>query len=128
MNIEIFTICDYVQSFGSIINILGPFDTIKTEKLPIVKSFFVVLRLRYEPEEEKLKTLMFQILDPDKIEILKPVRDEIKIPAHPDKTVCVNHIIEFGNIQLKKNGEYLIMIETEGEKHELPFYVELIKK
>ncbi|MDR2816534.1 MAG: hypothetical protein LBB62_07525 [Proteiniphilum sp.] len=124
MNIEIFAICDYVQSVGSTVNILGTFETIRNNKLPFTKSFHVIIRLRYEPESDSKKALMFRLLDPNGEELLQPLKNEVGIPAHSNRTVCINHIIGFENMVFRKYGKYQVVVESHGQKFDLPFYVE----
>lgn len=126
MIIEIFTICEYAQPIGGSVNILYPFDTITTSELPATKSFFAVVRIRYkhdEHNEQNIKSVSLKLIGPHNNELTSLNKND-EIQTYPGKTSCINHIISFFNFPLLSLGRYILVFETEGQKYELPFYVE----
>lgn len=123
MIIEIFTICEYAQPVGGSVNILNPFDTIITRELPATKSFYAVVRMRYEHDEQNIKNVSLKLIGPQNNELTSLNKND-KIQTYPGKTFCINHIISFFNFPLSSLGRYNLVFETEGQKYELPFYVE----
>jgi hypothetical protein len=128
MNIEIFTICEYAQTLGKILNVISPFDTISANKLPVAKSFSIALRIRYEPEGESEKEIVYTISDPDEVKIFGDIKAKATIMPHVDKTKCIDLVVNIESMVFDKSGKYRIAIETEGEKYEVPLYVELKNK
>ena len=52
MNIEVFSLCDAATIEGGKLNMLGAFDTIMAEKVPVVHpQCTIALRLRFNASE-----------------------------------------------------------------------------
>lgn len=128
MTIEIFTICDFAQPFGTSMNILNPFDTIVAKGLPASKTFYVVIKIRYEHNEQNIKNVRLRLNGPQNNDLIPLIENNSTIQTFPGKTFSINHIISFENFLLTSLGKYNVILETEGQKHELPFYVEEEKK
>lgn len=128
MTIEIYTICDFAQPFGSSMNILNPFDTIIAKGLPSLKSFHVAIRIRYEHDIQNDKTVSIKIIDPQNNDLTPLIKNNNTIATYPGRTFCINHIISFENFVFNNWGKYSIIFETEGQIYEMPFYLEEEKK
>lgn len=127
MTIEIFTVCDYAQPFGGSVNILNPFEALRVEELPISKSFSIVVRLRYEPEE-KSRPIILRLLNPGNKDMIPPVTNNDALETNKVRTSCINHVIAFENMPFSIFGRYMVVIESDGQNYSLPFYVEMAEE
>lgn len=124
MKIEIFTVCEYAQTMGNIINVSKPFDTIVAEKTPVMRSLYIALRLRYKCENLEEKTIEFKILNPKRENLLTDkIEARVEITPSEMNTMCINLALNLENMPFKEIGEYTVAIETDGETHEVPLYV-----
>ena len=61
MQIEIFTICDYAQVYAGKAVVMGAFNQMKAQKLPVVvPNLTLAVRVSFEKEESGDKTFYFQ--------------------------------------------------------------------
>ena len=66
MQIEIFTICDYAQVYAGKAVVMGAFNQMKAQKLPVVvPNLTLAVRVSFEKEESGDKTFYFYIKNPD---------------------------------------------------------------
>lgn len=126
MTIEIFTVCDYAQPFGGSVNIMNPFEALRVKDLPISKSFSIVVRLRYEPEE-KPASIILRLLNPGNKDMIPPVTNNDALETNKVRTSCINHVIAFENMPFSIFGRYMVVIESDGQNYNLPFYVEKVE-
>lgn len=127
MTIEIFTVCDYAQPFGGSVNIMNPFEALRVKDLPISKSFSIVVRLRYEPEEKPV-SIILRLLNPENKEMIPPVTNNDALETNKVRTSCINHVIAFENMPFSIFGRYMVVIESDGQNYNLPFYVEKVEE
>ena len=129
MTIEIFTVCDFAQSLGNSINMMGVFDTINIDRLPFSKSFSVVLRIRYDAGDLEPKEMSYKLFNPKGENILENISSKVDILSKAeDRTICVNSVLTFNNFVFDMEGMYKVEMETEGKIHEIPIYVSVSKK
>ncbi len=128
MNVEIFTVCEYAYTLGSTINVLNTFDTLTNDKLPMVKSFAIALRLRYEPEDEGDKIITYRIFDPNGEKIIGDIKASTHIESHKNRSRCINLVVNAENMVFEKKGKYRVCIETEGVEFEAPIYIDLLQQ
>ncbi len=127
MTIEIFTVCDYAQPFGGSVNIMNPFEALRVKELPISKSFSIVVRLRYEPDEVS-KPIILRLLNPENKDMIPPVTNNDSLETNKVRTSCINHVIAFENMPLSSLGRYMVVIESNDQNYTLPFYVEKLEE
>ncbi|HMM18340.1 MAG TPA: hypothetical protein PKC47_12545 [Petrimonas sp.] len=127
MTIEIFTVCDYAQPFGGSVNILNPFEAVRVSELPSTKSFSIVVRIRYEPEEDA-NPIVLRIINPENNDMIPPFTNNSPLETSKDRTSCINHVISLQNMPLSSLGRYMIMIESNGQNYTLPFYIEKVEE
>ncbi len=127
MTIEIFTVCDYAQPFGGSVNIMNPFEALRVKDLPISKSFSIVVRLRYEPEEKPV-SIILRLLNPENKDMIPPVTNNDALETNKVRTSCINHVIAFENMPFSIFGRYMVVIESNGQNYTLPFYIEKVEE
>lgn len=108
MRIPIFTLCDYAQSNGGKLNIIGTFNKIIAERFPLKYSpaLFVVARVTsVEPCEGVFE---FTVSDPDGKSIMKPIYGKFKIddPLHNNQEKAFDFTVAINNQVFEKPGAY----------------------
>lgn len=108
MRIPIFTLCDYAQSNGGKLNIIGTFNKIIAERFPLKYSpaLFVVARVTsVEPCEGVFE---FTVSDPDGKSIMKPIDGKFKIddPLHNNQEKSFDFTVAINNQVFEKPGAY----------------------
>lgn len=127
MNIEIFTVCEYAQSIGNLVNVMGAFDSIITQGLPVNRPFSIVLRIRYETGDFDTKRIDYKIINPEGKEILEKITAEIEVvEKNTNDSICINSVLHFDSFLFDTIGKYSIVIETEGKEYKVPIYVKLM--
>lgn len=127
MQIEIFTICDSAQVYAGKSVIVGAFNQVKTQKLPVIMpNLTLALRVAFEKEENGDKTFYFKIKNPDGTLLVPELRCEAKqmIPTEKqDPLTTYDMNIVLGNIALNQYGGYVVSMRYEGTDHQFKFYV-----
>jgi len=131
MQIEIFTICDYAQVYAGKAVVMGAFNQMKAQKLPVVvPNLTLAVRVSFEKEESGDKTFYFYIKNPDGTLLVPEFRCDTKQVAQPgaqDQLITFDMNIMLGNIALNQYGRYTITMRYDGKDYQLKFYVQEVK-
>jgi len=115
MNIEIFTVCDSAQTYDNKLVIVGTFNQITTNELPITyPSFSIVGRMCYEYTEMGTKQYRLTLSDPNNNDIVPPIEWKAAVKVEPDKNAYINFNINLNQIQFSKVGIYKLHLLSEG--------------
>ena len=116
MKAEITALCDAASTSSGKLNILGAFDLIKVEKMPAIHPI-AALALRLKASKDEFGTYKFDVklIDPNEIEILKPVDDEITFKSE-DLFFIQNIVIWLQNLKLESIGLYKFIINIDGKE------------
>lgn len=126
MNIEVIALCDAATESQGKLNILGTFDTIYAQKLPVVWSHCAVaLRIRFNQIEKGEHKLKLNLVDEDGKPILPSLETGAKVvfPADFDSS-AMNMVLHIQGLKLEKFGKYSLDLAIDG-RHEasLPLYI-----
>ena len=130
MNIQIAVLCDSAIEYQNRLCILGTFDTIRTQTLPATKpQCSVALQILWTKIEEGTHTIKTRFMDDDGNPTLKAVNSSVKISIPPTSSfLTTNHILNIQQLKFTKKGNYLIVIDIDGNmKTEIQLQV-LLKK
>ncbi len=128
MNIQVAVLCDSALEYQNRLCILGTFDTIRTHQLPVIKpQCSIALQILWSKIEEGPHTIKMRFMDEDGNPTLKPVNSSIKISIPPTSSfVTTNHILNIQQLEFKKTGNYLIVIEID-EKMETEIQLQVLQ-
>lgn len=131
MQIEIFTICDNAQVYAGKAVVMGAFNQMKAQKLPVVvPNLALAVRVSFEKEESGDKTFYFYIKNPDGTPLIPELRCDAKQIAQlgtQDQLITYDMNIMLGNIPLNQYGGYTITMRFDGKDYQLKFYVQEVK-
>lgn len=108
MKIPIFTLCDYAQSNGGKLNIIGTFNRIIAEKFPLKYSPVLYVVARVTSVEPCEGVFEFTVRNPDGIIIMKPLKGGFKIedPQHNNQEKAFDFTLAINNQVFEQPGTY----------------------
>ena len=127
MQIEIFTLCDNAQVYAGKAVVIGAFNQIKVQKLPVmIPSLTLAVRVSFDKTEAGDKTFYFDIKNPDGTPLVPELCCETKqqeqLGKH-DSLISYDMNIVFGNLSLNQAGGYTINMKHENKNYKLEFFV-----
>ena len=126
MQIEIFTICDSAQDYMGKLVIVGTFNHIHTNMLPVMSPGFSVAG-RIEYSEGGRKEFKLSIKDPDNIDFIAPHSWTTDVKMENEYVGHSNFCLTINQIMFNKAGMYKAILETEGISREYKFFVNIAK-
>ncbi|MFR8837994.1 DUF6941 family protein [Bacteroides nordii] len=123
MNIEVLTLCEYTQTIGDKLNVLGAFNTFVTENMPIHHTFSIVVKFRYDRSEFGEKHIKFRIESPSGKKMIDNVMASVDIKKINDPFLSVSLSINVNNILFDEYGTFHVYVETDGNTFDIPLYV-----
>jgi hypothetical protein len=126
VDVEIFALCDAATDSMGKLNILGAFDKIGAQQLPVVyPRSSVALRVRFDRIEQGMHRIRINIVDADGQAIMKAFDNEINVSFPGEvQSLCANLVLQINGLKFEKLGQYAIDLAIDG-RHEksLPLYV-----
>ncbi len=127
MNIELFVLCDAATDQQGKLNILGAFDSLWAQKVPVSHpQCAVALRIRFSKIEEGEHNIRINVIDEDGHSVVAPFETKVSVGFAKVKvtSVAANMILNLHGLKFQQFGEYSIDLAIDG-RHEssLPFYV-----
>jgi hypothetical protein len=117
MNVEAFLLCDAATDQQGKLNILGAFDSIASDKIPIIHhACAIAARIRFEKAEEGSHPVRITIIDEDG-KIIGPRLDtnaNVQIPAGMT-SIASDLILNIQRIPLPIYGSYRIDLAIDGQ-------------
>jgi hypothetical protein len=116
MEIEIFTLCDFAQDNNGKLTIVGTFDTLFTQQLPVMQNCCVVVKMRLANSETGKHAVMLKFLAPDGRDVMPPPAFDIDHRPNPNADYnAIPLIVNFNPLKLDKAGKYAIEFFYDGE-------------
>lgn len=110
MNIQILALCDAATDSGGKLNILGTFDTIVAQSVPVVHpQCAIALRVICWKADEGTHTLQINITDADGSLIVESFKIPMEVTVPADNyNYAKNFIVNLHQLQLEKTGPHSI--------------------
>ncbi|MDR4508371.1 MAG: hypothetical protein MRJ65_09080 [Candidatus Brocadiaceae bacterium] len=112
MKIVIFTLCQAanIDTHGNL-NILGAFDVIKADGVPVIQPCMLALKLRFEKRDEGNKSIKFSFIDADGKKVLPKLEKKLTIKIPPNESyVSLSMAIPIPQLKLESFGNYSMNI------------------
>jgi hypothetical protein len=123
MDIEVFTICDFAQVNQSKMTIVGTFNSLSSDKFPVIASFYIAVRVRFEKGSEGKYRLSFTINNRDK----ETESSKLTVPAdisHIDGDLYIYQLaISINNMKFDEPGEYTVDLYIDDFYKSIPLYI-----
>jgi len=120
MDVQVAVLCDAATDTGGKLNLLGAFDTIQAQSLPVVHpQCSIALRATFNNTEEGRHTLRVNFVDEDGGSIMQDLPTipvEIVLPEDSHFVTC-NFIINIHQLKFDAPGFYSVEISLDDELH-----------
>lgn len=126
MNIEAFLLCDAATDQHGKLNILGAFDTLFAEQVPVVHpACAVAARIRFEGIEQGSHSIRICVIDEDGKSIGPKLEGNMNVSIRDDvDSTATNIIMNIQGLKFEKHGQYRIDLAIDNQiEGSLPFYV-----
>ena len=120
MEIEVFSICDAATSDSGKLNILGAFDMMWVKKLPSTyPQCAIAMRIRFYSQESGKHHIHLNILDPERVQVIEPLKGDINVMVPPGQTSSsVNLILNIQKLVIENVGTYSIELTIDDERYQ----------
>ena len=129
MEIELIALCDAATDSMGKLNILGAFDSIVTQSVPVVHpQCAVALRIRFSQSEAGEHKVAVNLIDEDGKSIVPALDATVNIVFRGEEgaSVATNMIMNLQRLQLANAGEYSIEVAVDGRhQRSIPLVVRL---
>ena len=118
MNIEAFLLCQCATDSGGRLNVLGAFDTLWANKVPVVcPSCSITARLRFSRIEQGDHNVRINIINEDGRAVSPKLESTISVRLAENESSCIRNII-LNILQLKfeNYGYYRIDLAVDGRQ------------
>jgi hypothetical protein len=126
MNVEIFSLCDAATNDFGKISMLGAFDTLHVESVPVVHPHCAIaLRVRFRNIEQGEHKVEVRIIDEDGKHVIPSMKGSIHVVIPDTQTsASVNLILNLQGLKIDRFGEYSIDLAIDSrEELSLPLFV-----
>jgi hypothetical protein len=116
MNVEAFLLCDAATDQRGKLNVLGAFDNIFAQKMPLhYPACALAARLRFDKAEEGEHTISIHIMDQEGTSIGPKLNGKISVRVpDPSGTSVANLILNIQRLEFKNYGKYWIDLDVDG--------------
>ena len=119
MQVDFAFICDYAEAKDKI-NALGiGFSRIYAKKMPARHAHFsLVAQLKFIRIEAGTKKVQVNLIDADGASIIPPINTQLEVKPPPQGVLesKTRLVMEFGNVEFKKYGDYSIRLNMDGQE------------
>lgn len=116
MNIQVAVLCDAATDDNGKLNLLGAFDTIYAQQMPVTHPCVLALRLTIGHEDEGEHQLRLSFVDADGRSIMpEPIELSIRVALPLDSHFGTRNIIIQQGLLLENPGLYSIDLRVDGE-------------
>lgn len=131
MKVELFAMCDAATDSGGKLNILGVFDTIGAQRMPIVQPrCAIAIKIRFERIERGEHRIKLNIIDQDGKLVIPSLDGPLNI-NFPDtvSSGTAQMILDLQNLRFDKFGEFSIDLAVDGRQEaSIPLFVRQINQ
>ena len=117
MELQVVTLCDSASDYNGKLCVLGAFDTIFAQSLPVIHpQCAIALRLCFRPEDEKKTKLRISLINADGVDVIPPFEPVIEIGIPPEAVfVTRNLVMNLQRLSFQEEGEYSVDVRA-GEE------------
>jgi len=118
MNIQVAVLCDAATENNGKLNLLGAFDAIYSQQLPVVHPMCsVALRMTFSNAEEGMHQFTLNFVDEDGHAIMPPIELPIQVVLPEDAHfITRNIIVNYTSLKFEKPGLYSVDIALDGRQ------------
>ena len=116
MEVLVATLCDSANDYNGKLCLLGCFDTICAQQLPVVHpQCSLALRICFRPEDEGAHEFNIAFIDDDGAEVMPSFKPNIQVGFPTDSFfVTRNLVLNIQRLKFQNAGQYSIDVQCDG--------------
>ena|SRR5579862_2873534 len=129
MNIQVAVLCDAATDTNGKLSLLGAFDSIYTQQMPMIHPMCAVaLRMTFGHAEEGDRQLRLNLVDEDGRAIMPAIELPIQIALPEDAHfVTRNFVVTFQQLKFDQPGLYSMDVALDGRQQvSIPLFVKYV--
>jgi hypothetical protein len=131
MNVQVAILCDAATDDNGKLNLLGAFDTIYAQQLPVIHpQCAVALRVTFAAGDEGQRKLALNFINADGRSIMPAMEIPVAVALPEDvHFVTRNFIVNIQQLRFAEAGLYSVDIRLDGKSQaSIPLQVKLIQR
>jgi hypothetical protein len=118
MDIQVAVLCDAATEANGKLNLLGAFDAIQAQQLPLIHPHCsIALRMSFSKVEEGAHKLRFNFVDEDGKSIMPGIDLPFQVAMSEDTHfLTTNFIVSIQQLKFEKAGMYSIDVAVDGRQ------------
>jgi hypothetical protein len=130
MQLEVFVLADAATDSQGKLNILGAFDKLFVQSVPVVHpSCAVAIRMRFYSTESTDHEVQLNILDDKGHPVVPQMNGKLNIAFPPDgSSVAVNMVLNIQGLNFHRVGQHTLRLDLDAKKiASIPLYVQKLQ-
>jgi hypothetical protein len=126
MDIEAFLICDSATDQFGKLNVLGAFDAIAAQAVPVIHpQFSVALRIRFKKSESANHPFRINLINEDGKPVMRPLDGNVNVQIREaEEFAVINVIVNLRDTRFETFGRYSVDLTMDGKpRGSLPLFV-----
>lgn len=117
MTVEIFTFCDFAQDNGGKLTIVGSFDTVRAQGLPIVLPLVsLAAKLRFSLQERGKHHFDLSFTDLDGNQAFPPLSGDCRMEDFRSSTAALALTMNIVNAEFRKETTITARLDLDGKE------------
>jgi len=118
MKVEIFSLCDYAQTYGDRLTIVGAFSSVNAKGFPVnMTDVSLVAKIVLDEYDNKKHNVAITIKkDGEPEPIVGPIATPLDLSDNKSDFVVANLIIKIGRLTIPSEGNYSLIFSFDGNE------------
>ncbi len=118
MKVEILTLCDYAQTYGDRLTIVGAFSSLNAKEFPLsMHDVTLVAKIILDEQDNRKHDVTITIKKEGEAEpILGPIPTPLDMSDNKGDFVAANLILKIGHLTIPSQGKYNLIFSFDGNE------------
>lgn len=116
MKVEILTLCDYAQTYGDRLTIVGAFSTVNAKEFPVnMADISLVAKIVLDEHDNEKHDVTITIKkDGEANPVFGPIAAPLDMSGNKGDVVEANLILKIGRLTIPSQGKYNVIFSFDG--------------
>ncbi|WP_455253580.1 DUF6941 family protein [Prevotella melaninogenica] len=118
MKVEILTLCDYAQTYGDRLTIVGAFSSLNAKEFPLsMHDVTLVAKIVLDEQDNRKHDVTIIIKKEGEAEpIIGPISTPLDLSDNKEDFVEANLILKIGRLTIPSQGKYSLIFSFDGNE------------
>ena len=118
MKVEILTLCDYAQTYGDRLTIVGAFSSLNAKEFPLsMHDVTLVAKIVLDKQDNRKHDVTITIKKEGEAEpIIGPISTPLDLSDNKEDFVEANLILKIGRLAIPSQGKYSLIFSFDGNE------------